>query len=670
MAQRDNNIDFPSRLGKAIRAPLFLALAVLWLALGGMEAARPCYCLHDDNATWFSGAYLHDFRVLTETGRLAEINYYQHGGEPFLEQGQTAVLYPPIYLGEALAKLLPGDARYALDWIAALHLTLALLGFYFWMRHGGMPPHFAALGALIWVFNPFVLVIGVSWIFATFTAAWLPWLFWAFDYLLVRPSGRAALFLGTVAGLFFLQGYVQWFAYAILFLGLYALFQFVTRREIRRPVILYYLSVAALFAFILALPMLLPMLHALQNSAQRAGPMPTDAALFYSLNFHQIISAQVCFFGGSLMFGLSAVILYCPAMMLLPVMALRFYYSDAEMRRRLFPLIFLGLLAIVFSTDWHIVLTKLPLFDRFRWPFKVFLMADFFLIVALVWTAFSWTQSRRSPRKMKFIATVCLIVVALANVSISISAHDGNAISQTTLPATVQPVLPSMDSQLGRVVTLADYVPESLNALDLTHAYATYFAFPSVGGYNPLVGADQIDYALRLEFPNFCTQPLTPDLRKQLESRSVRYWIIDSHSSQAKKWQSLPGLKTLESTPGRIVLEDTQSPPLVYSTANPIVPCVMTYSGNSMLISLKDATSPVFVSLAPTDGWWYRVDHGPWVKARYENLGLIIPFDTPSNQLEVSYFDSRFHQARILSVALLLLLMPLLLAGHRVRKKL
>ena len=76
------------------------------------------------------------------------VNYYQHGGEPFIGQGQTAVLYPPVYLGVALAKAFSGDTLWTIDWIAAEHLTFGLLGFYFWLRQGGMAAQWAVLGAL------------------------------------------------------------------------------------------------------------------------------------------------------------------------------------------------------------------------------------------------------------------------------------------------------------------------------------------------------------------------------------------------------------------------------------------------------------------------------------------------------------------------------------------
>jgi hypothetical protein len=657
MALADGRTDFSSRFFRAIRSPLFFSIAGLWILLAAMESARPCFFLHDDNATWFIGAYVHDFRVLTETGRLAEVNYYQHGGEPFIEQGQTAVLYPPIYFGVALAKWISGDEHSAIDWIAAEHLTLGLLGFYFWLRQGGVGARFAALGALAWVLNPFVLTVSASWIFTTFVAAWLPWLFWALDRLLTRPSTCAAFFLGVITGLFFLQGYVQWFAYSLLFLAFYALFQFIARPETRKPAVLCYLVVSAIIFAILSLPVLLPMSHAADDSAMRPGPLPVDAALFYSVAPGDFLPAQLCLFQPNFAFGVSTLIFYCPALLLLPLTVVRFYHADTEMRRRLFALVLLALLALIFSSLWHLVLTKLPLFDKFRWPFKVFLLADFFLIAAFVWTLVSWTESHRSHARIaKLTATICLAVVVLANLGTSLALHDNNLFSKTILPASFNPVLPGMDPRLGRVATFGDDLPESLSYLYLTHAYATYYAFPSLGGYNPLVGGEQLSWALYLDFPNVCTGTLTPDFQKDFEARSVRYWIVDPHSSHFAEAKRLPGLRQMEATPNRVVFEDTQAEPLVYAKAAPTVPCPMSYSGNSMLISLDGTKTPVEISVAPADGWWYRIDRGPWLKPTYQNNRLEVAFGPSARMLEVSYFDPRFREGLVMSCWLMVLL--------------
>ncbi len=388
MAFPHGRIELIRRCREALRSPLALALAALALFFIAIESARPCFFLHDDNATWFIGAYAHDFRVLTETGRLAEVNYYQYGGEPFLEQGQTAVLYPPVYLGVALARWVSGDVRWTIEWIAAAHLTAGLLGFYCWLRRGAVKPGLAACGGLAWVLNPFVLLVGANWITVTYLACYLPWLFWALDGLLFRPSRLSAFFLGAILALFFLQGYVQWVAYSLLFLGLYGVARMLEPASRPRLATLYFIALAALVFLIFAAPLLVPMLHATAVSAARAQPLPVTQALDYRVLHPDLIRAQAGLFRPHLIFGISTAILYCPALLLVPVMVVRFFRAGMMIRQRLFPLLILALLTLIFSSRWHALLTMTPLFEKFRWPFKVFVLADFFLLASLVWSVF------------------------------------------------------------------------------------------------------------------------------------------------------------------------------------------------------------------------------------------------------------------------------------------
>jgi hypothetical protein len=653
-------------------SPLLLALAALWLLLAGAEWVRPCFFLHDDNATWFIGSYAHDFRVLTETGRLAEINYYQYGGEPFLEQGQTGVLYPPIYIGVALAKWVSGDSRWAIEWIAAGHLTLGLVGFCCWLRRGGVSPGLAALGGLAWVLNPFVLTVSASWVFVTFAAAWLPWLFWALDRLYERPTRLSAFLLGAIAGLFFLQGYVQWVAYAFVFLGLYALLRFVAPAQNGRGLrlaIAYHLLVASFVFLILISPLLLPMFHAADASVARSKPFSLVQALDYRVLKGDLIRAQFCLFRPNMIFGMSTVILYCPALLFLPVMMLRFFSAAAAVRSRLFPLLFLALLALLFSSWWHFLLTMLPVMGKFRWPFKVFIFADFFLLASLVWTVSSWTTVRTFlPARVKFAATACLVTVLLAHLAISLSFHDGNTFSKTTLPTSNNPLPAGMDPGRGRVIAIDNYLPEADSYRFLTHAHSTFFKMPSLGGYDPLVGRERLRFALGTDFPNVFYKPITPEIRQKLDALAVRYWIVDPRSPRLQEVEGIKGLRQLVAEPDRVIFENMQALPLVYSANDPATPCPMTYAGNSILIPLEHASSPLEISVGPTDGWWYRIDRGPWRKPVYVDNRLKIDFPAGSQRLEVTYFDARFRNGLRLSFYLLLLLGLLLPAGKLVRR--
>jgi hypothetical protein len=652
--------DLPTLFRRAL--PLSLALLALGLLLLVLEISRPCYFLHDDNATWFAGAYLHDYRVLAETGRLAVVNYYQYGGEPFLEQGQTAVLYPPVYLGEFLAKIVPGDPRWALEWIAAMHLLLGLAGFYFWLRQNGVTPAFAAIGGLAWVLNPFVMIIASSWIMVTYVAAWLPWLFWAFDRLLARPSLLPATLLGTFLGLFFLQGYVQWTVYAVLFLGFYAAYQFYSQREFLSLRLFGNLLFAVLVFLVLALPLLLPMLHAMDVSAARSHMVEMGVMLFYKVEAAQLWPAQIGQFS-PYMFGVSSAIFFCPALVLIPLAVVRFWQCDAEERRPLFVFLLLALLALIFTGRCYVLLTVLPLLDKFRWPFKIFVYAEFFLLTALLGSLSSWTTDIfRKSRGVTVAAMACAIFVLAAETTVSLSQHDGNFFSKTMLP-TSQPALPrGMDSTLGRVIAIGDHLPELASDRFFTHCYGTFYEVPSLGGYNPLVGREQLNFALGLDFPNmyFLQQPFTEKTREEFEARSVRYWIVDPHAMFLPDFGKFDGLKLLAMEPDRVIYEDTRALPIAYSIADPGTPCPLIYSGNSILVSLDRATSPVKISVGPTDGWWYRLDRGAWRNASYRDDGLI-SFPPGSRLLEITYFDRRFELGLLISGSLTALL--LLVAG-------
>jgi hypothetical protein len=633
-------------------SPLPLALAFLVALLCGLEWHHPGFFLHDDNATWFSGAYRHDLRTLMQTGRLAEVNYYQYGGEPFLEQGQTAVLYPPVYLAGLLATL-SGDARWTIEWLAAMHLVLGMAGFYFWMRQGGIAPIPAALAGLAWVLNPFVLIVGSSWITVIYLAGYLPWIFWAMDWLLSRPGTRPAIALGGFCAALQLSGYPQWTAYTFLFLAIYLVVQLWLQRETAKTFATAraVLSASVLFLALTA-PVLLPLLHAASASEVRAHALPVAQALFYRVQKTDLARAQVGWFRPHLVFGISTAILYAPALLALPLMILRFV-RDGTTRRHLFPLLLLAIFAVALSTRWHVILTLTPFFERFRWPFKVFIFADFFLLASLVWTLVpqlgrpsSWSSLSR------FLPPMCLVIVLVGELAVSLGTHDGNSFSQTTLPTSQPALAAGVDPTLGRVIAIDDILPEASASRFFSHCYSTFYAMPNLGGYDPLVWPEQLHFGLGLDFPNTWSRPITPRLRSELDGRAVRYWIVDPRSPLLASVQSQAGLRLLESSPGRLVYEDAQAAPLAFNAGAPMQPLPLTYAGNSLLITLDGVAGPVEVSLDRTDGWWARVDGGPWRRAAYADSRLVVDTPAQARQLEISYFDPRFRTGLLAALVL------------------
>ena len=767
---------------RVVGSPLFFALAALTLLLVAMECAWPGFFLHDDNASWFAGAYAHDFRTLTQSGEVAEVNFYQYGGEPFLEQGQTGVLYPPVYVAGALASLWPGDLRATVDWLAAIHLAIAVVGFYVWLRRGGTDAWVAALGGLVWALNPFVLLLGASWIMVTAAAAWLPWLFWAVDLIVApartppgcgscfnlfrgcrAPSEQGALdprlqmlqasglpttepdnlpadvsgsrrtpgggpsdycepettlrsstspspsvrrlptaALGVIAGLFVLQGYVQWAAYAFLFAGMYAAFQVFAAKERLRPLVA--LGFAGLIAAAIALPQVLPLLHGAAESKARAEELSPMFELFYSVEPGDLLAAQVGFFREHFLFGASTALFFCPALVLLPVALVAFVRGDEAARRRLFPLILLAVIALVFSGRGYFLLNVVPFMAKFRWPFKVFLFAEFFLVAGLVWACALWgsprptgagrggegepdNRLRKSPspplgqRRLPL-----LVLVVILQVAVALAVHERNFLSAAVLPTRQTDLPAEVDLTRGRVIAAGNVVPVKTAHLFYTLAYGTFYEVPSIGGYNPLVSRESLAFAQGMDIPNFWNLFISPEALVVFEDRGVRYWIVDPRSPQGKQLGNLSSMKYLGGglsadflrirpvfryfpNTDRAVYEDMGAKPLAYDEANPQSSLPVRYGGNSMLVQLTGTAGTVAVSVGQSDGWWYQVDGTGWKQSGYSDYRLHIPVGAGSRELEVRYFDSRLRSGLGISliISILLGIGYFLLPGLRAR---
>ena len=564
------------------------------------------------------------------------------------------MLYPPVYLGVALAKWISGDLRWTIEWIATGHLTMGLIGFSAWLRQGGVSRVHAALGALAWVLNPFILIVTCSWVNVSFVACYLPWLFWSLDRLFVRPSHLSAFFLGAILALFFLQGTVQWVCYAILFLGLYALLCLIVRTEICRLSTGYYLIASALVFLTLVTPLLLPMIHATAGSFARSRPLPIIRALDFPGLHADLVNAQFFLFRPDMVFGVSTIILYCPALLLSPLMLLWFFGAGAEARQRLFPLLVLSGVALIFASRWHILLTLMPVFGEIPGgPSRCLFLLNFSCWRLWFWSISFWWPASSVRRSSRW-GAACLTLVLLLGLVVSLPHHDENYFSPTTLPAVDTSPPPGLDVHLGRVMAI-DQVPSTVSDYRFyTCAYGTFFAVPALGGYNPLVGREQLEFALGLDFPNIFFHPITPEVRRELDAKSVRYWIVDPHSSASREVEALAGLQRLDVAKDRLIFENKQAAPLVYSSTAPTIPCAMTYAGNSILVPLNGIQSPVEISVGPTDGWWYRIDRGAWLRPVYQNDRLKIDFPASSRLLEISYFDARFRAGLRLSAAILI----------------
>ena len=145
-------------------------------------------------------------------GRLPLWNPSSGCGTPHLANGQSAV-FDPVQL---IAYLGPLPQAYA--WMAAVRLWIAGVGMYLLASHWGAKRAGRFFAGLVYPFTGFLVV----WLLypVTNVAVWLPWILWASDRLLDRPSIRRFGAMALVVGLCLVGGHVQTSAHVLLASGL------------------------------------------------------------------------------------------------------------------------------------------------------------------------------------------------------------------------------------------------------------------------------------------------------------------------------------------------------------------------------------------------------------------------------------------------------------------
>ena len=152
--------------------------------------------------------------VLVESVRSGRIPFWNPGvvgGEPFFASLQPGVLYP----GSLLLYVLPLSVSF--DWLVALHYPLAGIGLYLLLGRWGRSPAASWVGAAAFMLGGYLVSIG-NFPNNLQTVAWVPWLFWAWDRVLERPtSSRVGAFAGLSA-VAFLGGEPQMLGLALVWI--------------------------------------------------------------------------------------------------------------------------------------------------------------------------------------------------------------------------------------------------------------------------------------------------------------------------------------------------------------------------------------------------------------------------------------------------------------------
>ncbi len=171
------------------------------------EGFEPANKLLIDSALQFQ-PWLEFNKAMIRSGKLPLWNSAVGCGAPHLANGQSAV-FDPFHL---IAYL--GPLPQAFGWMAAARLWIAGLGAYVLASRwglGGLGRWFAGLSypfcgfLVVWLLFP-----------VTSAAVWLPWMIWATDRILEKPSSERVAELALVSGLVLFAGHIQTSAHVLM----------------------------------------------------------------------------------------------------------------------------------------------------------------------------------------------------------------------------------------------------------------------------------------------------------------------------------------------------------------------------------------------------------------------------------------------------------------------
>lgn len=633
--------------------------SLAWLA--GLQATFPSYFLWDDNSSFFLPQYAFNWRTLVAHGELPLVNFHQYLGYLYHGSGQSAVLYPVVYLAAGIAQGLLGDLRHTMDVLAALHLVGGALAMSVLLRNQlGVQRWIAVGGGLLWVTFPFLAQVGRNWIVVTYSALILPLNLLALEGLVRRPSPARIAALAAVKALYFYQGYVQYPVLAALldlfYLGARWLLDSEVRRLWRRAAGAY--AAAILGCGLLAAPVLLPMLEAKSLSAYRTGSLSFAEFISNAMPLESFFAAQLLRPTGPVIHQAGASIFYVGAPCLLALVLL--LLPSLRGRSGAGPFAAAGLVALIallFSTRAYGMAYWLPLLSSFRWPFKFFLLFLFFTTVAVAGTC--ELVRRRRPRDGYWLAALLLTVAIVTNLAVLFDPANDRPFGPNRFHGTVEELVTETAERLGdpaagRVVSLWLTPNEPRIARYLIFNFASLANAYHLGGYDPLIARSRLELAMGLEFSNIFRWDLDPRALEHLSSWSVRYLLVPAREELRSKIEALPLLQRISSRDGIDVWENPAAWPFAAFVDSPYQGLETRFLANEVRISTSGRSGPIRITLAPLASYRAYADGRPVPLAETPSRHLVVEAPPESREIRIRFEDSGIRLGTALALLALL----------------
>ena len=573
---------------------VFLSVVFLFF---GCEITHPYYFLQDDNADWYVCSFEHTVRSAF-SGELALYNFHQFSGIPHLDKGQSGVLNPMVYLAWILSHALFGHSCAVIEILAFIYSLMGGIAMFYLLKKLKLNEIASVIGGISWAFNAFSIVIGANWIIIIMTAGCFPLMILTDLYLLDKFSIKRVLIASVPRLMCLYIGHPQFFIYSFIFEVMAALTYLFVSTEDKKTVLpkagKYILSFIPMGIW--SLPLLLPMFFAMQNSADRGGNLDFDTFFSLSSDFGSWLFSLIYPFtsrmhdydlsqgisGDDGLMRMQTVTGHIGYIMVISFVASVFLLiKDRKKRSDEKDCCFIMLPGLLVSSLWTFsmlfnrVVYYIPVINRFRWPFKILMFVNFFMIAVGAAGASYLIKivQKRSKGKASKAVGAFLVLCVIANFSVLYFAFPARAIVFEN--SGDKPYSDPFCSIIGekRYISKAGVnisvdvdtwritgdAPAGLDA-----NFATYYGLNSRSGYDQLVTTESAEYRAILEDQTDNTgmiSSLDETEIYQLRLQGVSFYVA---RPEDEDFFSSLGIEKVAEDKGRVLFYDPNAMPLVY----------------------------------------------------------------------------------------------------------
>lgn len=637
-------IFYRSSTWRNVACSIFL-IVTLFTYLSYRELNQPNFFLYDDNANFFLPYYVYNWRTIVQHRTIPLINWHQFLGQTYLAQGQSSVLYPPVYLAVGLSSLLFNNYFSSIDILVFFHLLVSVVATFYLLRRLQVSTSISTLSALLWITMPMLTTISRAWVNFSYLAAYLPLNFIALEYFLKKPSLKKAVILAIIKSLLFYQGYVQHeFIVVVAEITFFLAFIISHLKKLHSSDIVRlcsYLTLSYFFLFFLIAPQLLPMILAQQESQFRNQPTIFWEFIYGHITPGLFVQAQKFVFLPRTMHSANSHLIYTgPFVLAFLCLALIERFRKKLGAGNATCYFFVAGTFLLLTSDLYGLLYSVPFFNLFRWPLKYYPVFLFFTVISLAQILQVLTSNHRPSGR----AAIHALLILSVFLNIQVSRH---ATSEVFGPWSInQPPfidhLTQINKDLGRVFTYQVNDITKYHYPYLGFNYSTLFNQYHFGGYDVFVSKLNHQLSLQLNYASSYQLPINREVLNHLSQWSTKY-IITYNNEQLKKDLLSYNLEILYESDQLAVFDNKQSLPYVYSTTDPATTIPFQFYPNSIdIFPTNKMSHEITVTVAPLPQFHILADNKLIGKVKSDNGPIKITVPSYTHKITIRYIDYPF----------------------------